>query len=67
MYNQINADTLTKAGQFALSDIQLISYISSDGGSNPKKISIRSQVIEINMLTIYQLQLLNLWIFIMDL
>ena len=37
MYNQINADTLTAAGQFSLSDIQLISYISSDGGSNPKK------------------------------
>ena len=49
MYNQINADTLTKAGQFSLSDIQLISYISAEGGSNPKKISIRSQVLEINI------------------
>ena len=49
MYNQINADTLTAAGQFSLSDIQLISYISAEGGSNPKKISIRSQVLEINI------------------
>ena len=49
MYNQINADTLTKAGQFALSDIQLISYQSSDGGSEPKKVSVRSLVLEINI------------------
>jgi len=49
MYNQINADTLTKAGQFALSDIQLISYQSSNGGSEPKKVSVRSLVLEINI------------------
>ena len=49
MYNQINADTLTSAGQFALSDIQLISYVSAEGGSEPKKVSVRSQVIEINV------------------
>ena len=49
MYNQINADTLTSAGQFALSDIQLISYVSAEGGSEPKKVSVRSQVIEINI------------------
>ena len=49
MYNQINADTLTRAGQFALSDIQLISYQSSNGGSEPKKVSVRSLVLEINI------------------
>jgi len=49
MYNQINADTLTKAGQFALSDILLISYQSSDGGSEPKKVNVRSLVLEINI------------------
>ena len=49
MYNQRNADTLTRAGQFALSDIQLIYYQSSDGGSEPKKVSVRSLVLEINI------------------
>ena len=49
MYDQINADTLTKAGQFVLSDVQLISYVSSDGGSEPRKLSVRSQIMEINI------------------
>ena len=49
MYDQINADTLTKAGQFVLSDVQLISYQSFEGGSEPKKVSVRSQIMEINI------------------
>ena len=49
MYNQINADTLTRAGQFALSDVQLISYQSSAGANEPKKVSVRSSTIEINI------------------
>jgi len=49
MYDQINADTLTKPGQFALSDIQLISYVSSAGANEPKKVSVRSSTIEINI------------------
>ena len=49
MYDQINADTLTKAGQFVLSDVHLISYQSNDGGSEPKKVSVRSQIIELNI------------------
>ena len=49
MYDQINADTLTKAGQFVLSDVQLISYQSFEGGSEPKKVSVRSQIMELNI------------------
>lgn len=50
MYSQIDKDRLTKAGRFLLDDITLVSYQSADGSnSNAKAISIRSQVIEINI------------------
>jgi len=49
MYAQINSKTLTKAGQFSLSDIKLISYTSAFGGNEPKKVSVKNSVIEINI------------------
>ena len=50
MYSQIDKDRLTKAGRFLLDDITLVSYQSADGSnSNAKSISIRNQVIEINI------------------
>jgi len=50
MYNQINTDELKNAGQYVLSDVVLVSYVSADGNSNqPKRISIRSLVTEINV------------------
>ena len=50
MYSQIDKDTLTKAGRFLLDDITLVSYQSADGSNqNAKAISIKSQVLEINL------------------
>jgi hypothetical protein len=50
MYSQIDKDRLTKAGRFQLDDITLVSYLSADGSNkNAKSISIRTQVIEINI------------------
>ena len=49
MYNDINTEQLNRAGQYSLSDVQLVSYQSSQGQSNPKRISIRSLVTELNI------------------
>ena len=50
MYSQIDKDRLTKAGRFQLDDITLVQYLSADGSNkNAKSISIRTQVIEINI------------------
>ena len=50
MYSQINKDKLTKAGRFLLDDITLVSYQSADGSNkNAKSISIKTQVLEINL------------------
>ena len=50
MYSQINRDRLTKAGRFLLDDITLVSYQSADGSNkNTKSISIKTQVLEINL------------------
>ena len=49
MYSEINTDELKSAGQYSLSDVTLVSYQSAAGSSNPKRISIRSLVTEINI------------------
>ena len=49
MYNDINTNQLNQAGQYVLSDVVLTSYQSSEGRNEPKKISIRSLVTEINI------------------
>ena len=49
MYSEINTDELKSAGQYSLSDVTLVSYQSAAGTSNPKRISIRSLVTEINI------------------
>ena len=49
MYGEINTDELKQAGQYSLSDVTLVSYQSAGGTSNPKRISIRSLVTEINI------------------
>lgn len=49
MYNDINTEQLNRAGQYSLSDVQLVSYQSSQGQSNPKRISVRSLVTELNI------------------
>ena len=49
MYNDINTSQLSRAGQYSLSDVQLVSYQSFRGQTSPKRISIRSLVTEINI------------------
>ena len=49
MYNEINTNQLKQAGQYVLSDVVLTSFQSSEGRNEPKKISIRSLVTEINI------------------
>ena len=49
MYNDINTSQLNRAGQYSLSDVQLVSYQSFRGQTSPKRISIRSLVTEINI------------------
>ena len=50
MYSQIDTSKLTRAGRFLLDDITLVSYQSADGSNkNAKSISIRSQVLEIDL------------------
>ena len=50
MYSQIDTSKLTRAGRFLLDDITLVSYQSADGSNkNAKSISIRSQVLEIDI------------------
>ncbi len=50
MYNTIDTDLLTKAGDFILSDVVLTSYISSNGNtSKPKQISVKSLMTELNI------------------
>lgn len=49
MYNEINTTQLKNAGQYSLSDVVLVSYQSSQGKSEPKRISIRSLVSEVNI------------------
>jgi len=49
MYNDINRNQLTQAGKYVLSDVKLVSYQSSDGRSEPKKISVRSMLTEVNI------------------
>ena len=49
MYNEINTDQLRSAGQYSLSDVVVTSFQSSQGKSEPKRISIRSLVSEVNI------------------
>ena len=50
MYSSIDQNKLDKAGRFLLDDVVLVSYQSADGSNkNAKSISIRSQVLEINL------------------
>jgi len=49
MYNDINTEQLNRAGQYSLSDVQLVSYQSSEGQNKPKRISVRSLVTELNV------------------
>jgi len=49
MYNDINTSQLNRAGQYSLSDVQLVSYQSSEGQNKPKRISVRSLVTELNI------------------
>ena len=50
MYDSIDTNRLDKAGRFALDDIALISYQSADGSNqNPKSVSIKTQVLEIDI------------------
>ena len=50
MYESIDTNKLDKTGRFQLDDIALLSYQSADGSNeNPKSISIRSLVMEINL------------------
>ena len=50
MYSSIDQNKLDKPGRFLLDDIVLVSYVSADGSNkNAKSISIRSQVLEINL------------------
>ena len=48
MYSEIDTAQLEKAGDYVLSDIELVSFQAADG-SNPKRISIRSLVSEVNI------------------
>ena len=49
MYARINPNELNRPGDFTINDIRLVSYQSVDGDSNPKKISIKTLVTEINI------------------
>ena len=50
MYSSIDQNKLDKPGRFLLDDVVLVSYQSADGSNkNAKSISIRSQVLEINL------------------
>ena len=49
MYNDINTNQLERAGQYSLSDVQLVSFQSSEGQNKPKRISVRSLVTELNI------------------
>ena len=49
MYNDINTNQLNRAGQYSLSNVDLVSYQSSQGKNEPKRISIRSLISEINI------------------
>ena len=49
MYSEINTEQLKLPGQYSLSDVVLVSYQSSGGSTNPKRISIRSLITEINI------------------
>jgi len=49
MYNDINTEQLNRAGQYSLSDVQLVSYQSTEGQNKPKRISVRSLVTELNI------------------
>ncbi len=50
MYSAIDTDKLTRPGRFLLDDIVLVSYQSADGSNkNAKSISIKTQVLEIDL------------------
>jgi hypothetical protein len=49
MYSTIDPTVFNKPGDFKLTDILLVSYNSVDGTNNPKKISIRKIVSELNI------------------
>ena len=48
MYSEIDTDQLRQAGEYVLSDVELVSFQSVDG-SRPKRISVRSLVTEVNV------------------
>ena len=49
MYAKINPNELNRPGDFTINDIRLVSYQSVDGDNQPKKISIKTLVTEINI------------------
>ena len=48
MYSEIDTAHLEKAGEYVLSDVELVSFQAADG-SRPKRIGIRSLVSEVNI------------------
>jgi len=48
MYSEIDTAQLEKAGDYVLSDVELVSFQAADG-SKPKRISIRSLISEVNI------------------
>jgi hypothetical protein len=49
IYDSIDPSVIKKAGDYILSDINLISYRSKDGSNKPDSISIETMVIEMNL------------------
>jgi len=49
MYAKINPNELNRPGDFTINDIRLVSYQSADGDNQPKKMSIKTLVTEINI------------------
>jgi hypothetical protein len=49
IYDSLDTTVLKKAGDYVLSEISLISYVSGDRSSEPSKVSIQSQVVDLNI------------------
>jgi hypothetical protein len=49
IYDTLDASTLRKPGAFSLTDINLVSYSSAKGDTEPKRISIETMVIDLNI------------------
>ena len=49
MYSYLSGDVLSRAGNFSLNSVNLVSYQGVDGTSQPFKLSITTLVTEINI------------------